>query len=128
MVIYVTDMEAEKIRKSGKDMMLLPLQLTAATVNLLLVYALSTEAVLWEYAIRGCSLPGFSELRYLEMQNNEFKGVIPDFEQKGLIVNFANNTLSGPIPPGLRNQDPSVFAVPATIGAAIGACVEPLEQ
>ncbi|GJS60223.1 pollen receptor-like kinase 4 [Tanacetum coccineum] len=127
MVIYVTDKEAEKIRKSGKDMMLLPLQLTAATVNLLLVCALR---VIRDDAFEGMSLlrrvdlknnkftggilgslPGLSELRYLEMQNNEFEGVIPDFEQKGLRVNFANNTLSGPIPPRLRNQDLSIFAV-----------------
>ncbi|GJZ73171.1 pollen receptor-like kinase 4 [Tanacetum coccineum] len=51
-----------------------------------------------------------SELFSLEMQNNGFEGVIPDFVQKGLKVNFADNTLSGHIPPGLRNQDPSVFA------------------
>ncbi|GJV89251.1 lysine-specific demethylase REF6 [Tanacetum coccineum] len=35
--LWSSSQEAEKIRKSGKDMMLLPLQLTAATVNLLLV-------------------------------------------------------------------------------------------
>nr|GEX66499.1 pollen receptor-like kinase 4 [Tanacetum cinerariifolium] len=56
------------------------------------------------------SLTALSELFYLEMQNNGFEGVIPDFEQKGLKVNFANNTLSSPIPPGFRNQDPSIFA------------------
>ncbi|KAJ9556334.1 hypothetical protein OSB04_010948 [Centaurea solstitialis] len=46
----------------------------------------------------------------LQMQDNGFEGEIPDLEQKNLKVNFANNRLSGPIPPGLRNQDPNSFA------------------
>ncbi|MFS7962305.1 putative non-specific serine/threonine protein kinase [Helianthus anomalus] len=56
------------------------------------------------------SLTKLSILVDLQMQDNEFQGEIPDFEQKGLKVNFANNRLSGPIPSGLRNQDPSSFA------------------
>ncbi|KVH89862.1 Leucine-rich repeat-containing N-terminal, type 2 [Cynara cardunculus var. scolymus] len=55
----------------------------------------------------------------LQMQDNEFEGEIPDFEQKNLKVNFANNRLYGPIPPGLRNQDPSSFAVVFVISPLI---------
>ncbi|KAI3823772.1 hypothetical protein L1987_05213 [Smallanthus sonchifolius] len=56
------------------------------------------------------SLTGLSILVDLQMQDNEFGGEIPDFEQKGLKANFANNRLLGRIPPGLENQDPSSFA------------------
>lgn len=56
------------------------------------------------------SLTGLNILVDLQMQNNEFEGEIPEFEQKRFKVNFANNRLSGPIPPGLKDQDPSSFA------------------
>ncbi|XP_071705454.1 pollen receptor-like kinase 4 [Rutidosis leptorrhynchoides] len=56
------------------------------------------------------SLNGLNILVDLQLQDNEFEGEIPDFEQKNLKVNFANNRLSGQIPPGLRNQDPSSFS------------------
>ncbi|KAL8226782.1 hypothetical protein R6Q57_016614 [Mikania cordata] len=56
------------------------------------------------------SLTGLSILVDLEMQDNEFEGELPDFEQESLRVNFANNRLSGRIPPGIKNQDPSSFA------------------
>ncbi|KAD5508100.1 hypothetical protein E3N88_15803 [Mikania micrantha] len=56
------------------------------------------------------SLTGLSILVDLQMQDNEFEGELPDFEQESLKMNFANNRLSGRIPPGLKNQDPSSFA------------------
>ncbi|GJW86309.1 hypothetical protein Tco_0161649 [Tanacetum coccineum] len=45
--------EAEKIRKSGKDMMLLPLQLTAAIVNLLLVLMFDATLQSWVFETKG---------------------------------------------------------------------------
>ncbi|GJV76449.1 putative RNA-directed DNA polymerase, eukaryota, reverse transcriptase zinc-binding domain protein [Tanacetum coccineum] len=45
--------EAEKIRKSGKDMMLLPLQLTVATVNLLLVLMFDATLQSWVFETKG---------------------------------------------------------------------------
>ncbi|PWA41715.1 Leucine-rich repeat-containing N-terminal, type 2 [Artemisia annua] len=56
------------------------------------------------------SLTGLNILVDLKMQDNGFEGEIPDFEQKSLTVNFANNKLSGPIPQGLKDQNPSSFA------------------
>lgn len=56
------------------------------------------------------SLTGLNILVDLKMQDNGFEGEIPDFEQKSLTVNFANNRLSGRIPQGLKNQNPNSFA------------------
>ncbi|KAI3756142.1 hypothetical protein L1987_55956 [Smallanthus sonchifolius] len=56
------------------------------------------------------SLTQLTNLVDLQLQDNQFEGEIPDFEQKDLKVNFANNRLYGSIPKGLSNQDPSSFA------------------
>nr|XP_043629189.1 pollen receptor-like kinase 4 [Erigeron canadensis] len=65
------------------------------------------------------SLTGLSILVKLQIQDNQFEGEIPDFKQENLKVNFANNRLSGPIPPGLRNQDPSSFAGNSVCGLLV---------
>lgn len=52
-------------------------------------------------------LPKLTELR---LENNKFEGQIPDFNQERLIdMNFANNSLQGPIPHGLASLKPSAF-------------------
>ncbi|CAI9284900.1 unnamed protein product [Lactuca saligna] len=58
----------------------------------------------------------------LQLQNNAFEGEIPDFEQKDLIVNFANNKLDGSIPNGLSNQDPKSFAGNDVCGKPLSPC------
>ncbi|TMX00051.1 hypothetical protein EJD97_001469 [Solanum chilense] len=52
-------------------------------------------------------LPKLTELR---LENNKFEGQIPDFTQERLMdINFANNSLQGPIPHGLTSLKPSAF-------------------
>ncbi|KAL2516733.1 Pollen receptor-like kinase 1 [Abeliophyllum distichum] len=46
----------------------------------------------------------------LQLQSSQFEGRIPDFWQKNLIVNFANNKLEGPIPSTLGSQNASKFS------------------
>ncbi|XP_071740759.1 pollen receptor-like kinase 4 [Rutidosis leptorrhynchoides] len=58
----------------------------------------------------------------LQLENNEFEGEIPDFEQPELKVNFANNKLDGSIPKGLSNQDPSSFAGNNVCGKPLSPC------
>ncbi|KAI3505599.1 hypothetical protein L1887_27732 [Cichorium endivia] len=58
----------------------------------------------------------------LQLQNNQFDGEIPDFEQKNLTVNFSNNRLEGSIPKGLSNQDPKSFAGNNVCGKPLSPC------
>ncbi|GJV81323.1 RNA-directed DNA polymerase, eukaryota [Tanacetum coccineum] len=53
------------------------------------------------------SLPGLRELHYLEMQNNEFEGVIPRFRAERLDGEFCKQFTFGSY---TSWQDPSVFA------------------
>ncbi|CAK9140590.1 unnamed protein product [Ilex paraguariensis] len=55
------------------------------------------------------SLAELPKLVDLELQNNQFEGQIPDFRQKDLVVNVANNRLEGPIPAALSNGTASSF-------------------
>ncbi|KAL2544503.1 putative LRR receptor-like serine/threonine-protein kinase [Forsythia ovata] len=57
----------------------------------------------------------------LQLQSNQFEGRIPDFWQKNLTVNFANNKLEGPIPSTLGSQNASEFS------GNINLCGKPLE-
>ncbi|KAJ8540028.1 hypothetical protein K7X08_026417 [Anisodus acutangulus] len=52
-------------------------------------------------------LPKLTELR---LENNKFEGQIPDFNQERIMdMNFANNSLEGPIPRGLTSLKASSF-------------------
>ncbi|XP_076912891.1 pollen receptor-like kinase 4 [Bidens hawaiensis] len=64
----------------------------------------------------------------LQLQDNQFDGEIPDFEQKDLKVNFANNKLDGSIPKGLRNQDPSSFEGNNLCGKPLKSCKKKLNK
>ncbi|KAL8195716.1 hypothetical protein R6Q57_025469 [Mikania cordata] len=64
----------------------------------------------------------------LQLQDNQFEGEIPDFEQNDLKVNFANNKLDGHIPKGLRNQDPSSFAGNDLCGKPLRNCKKTLNK
>ncbi|KAJ8564525.1 hypothetical protein K7X08_000985 [Anisodus acutangulus] len=50
------------------------------------------------------------KLTILRLENNKFEGQIPDFNQERIIdMNFANNSLEGPIPRGLSSLKASSF-------------------
>nr|XP_043630369.1 pollen receptor-like kinase 4 [Erigeron canadensis] len=74
------------------------------------------------------SLTKLPILADLQLQNNAFEGEIPNFEQKDLKVNFANNKLNGSIPKGLRNQDPSSFSGDSLCGKPLKACKKKLSK
>lgn len=55
------------------------------------------------------SLADLPKLVELQLQNNEFEGEVPNFEQKDLVANLANNKLVGPIPAVLSDENSVSF-------------------
>ncbi|KAH6783590.1 hypothetical protein C2S52_008549 [Perilla frutescens var. hirtella] len=55
------------------------------------------------------SLLDLPSLQILQLQDNMFRGRIPNFSQDNLAVNFSNNKLRGSIPVKLSNQNATSF-------------------
>ncbi|CAA2972466.1 pollen receptor-like kinase 3 [Olea europaea subsp. europaea] len=75
------------------------------------------------------SLVQLSHLIELHLENNQFSGTIPLFEQPSLIsFDLSNNNLEGPIPPGLVKFNASSFKGNAGLcGENIGKACDPFE-
>ncbi|KAL1820017.1 hypothetical protein ACET3Z_014886 [Daucus carota] len=70
------------------------------------------------------SLAVLPRLIHLRIENNRFRGEIPNFQQKNLkSFNVSNNQLEGPIPDNLDSLDASSFAGNTNLcGGPLGPC------
>nr|XP_043622275.1 pollen receptor-like kinase 4 [Erigeron canadensis] len=69
------------------------------------------------------SLPRLPKLQELMLQDNQFEGELPQFDQGKLtIANFANNHLRGRIPLGLQQFPASQFSGNELCGTPLGEC------